>query len=226
MAELDEKLNALLSDPNSMAQIMQMAQQLSATMGGGSASPSPPTAAAPPAAPTTQTAPQAPAPSLPGGIDPQVVARFLPLLQEYSRSSSQTMQLLYALRPFLKESKQDKVERAARLARLIHLGKKFLMDWGGRPCITATSAATAAPTPASARRTRRCRRRSRSVHLSRRSIRLLPRLPGRRKHRPCKRLRLMSRPAVLRRLRRSGGCSTACWRSCTFRILMRETSSC
>ena len=91
MAELDEKLNALLSDPNSMAQIMQMAQQLSATMGGGSASPSPPTAAAPPAAPTTQTAPQAPAPSLPGGIDPQVVARFLPLLQEYSRSSSQTM---------------------------------------------------------------------------------------------------------------------------------------
>ena len=135
MAELDEKLNALLSDPNSMAQIMQMAQQLSATMGGGSASPSPPTAAAPPAAappaaPTTQTAPQAPAPSLPGGIDPQVVARFLPLLQEYSRSSSQTMQLLYALRPFLKESKQDKVERAARLARLIHLGKKFLMDWG------------------------------------------------------------------------------------------------
>ena len=135
MAELDEKLNALLSDPNSMAQIMQMAQQLSATMGGGSASPSPPTAAAPtaaapPAAPTTQTAPQAPAPSLPGGIDPQVVARFLPLLQEYSRSNSQTMQLLYALRPFLKESKQDKVERAARLARLIHLGKKFLTDWG------------------------------------------------------------------------------------------------
>ena len=124
MAELDEKLNALLSDPNSMAQIMQMAQQLSATMG-GSASPSPPTAA-----PTAQTASQAPAPSLPGGIDPQVVARFLPLLQEYSRSSSQTMQLLYALRPFLKESKQDKVERAARLARLIHLGKKFLMDWG------------------------------------------------------------------------------------------------
>ena len=62
--------------------------------------------------------------------------------------------------------------------------------------------------------------------LSRRSIRLLPRLPGRRKHRPCKGLRLMSRPAVLRRLRRSGGCSTACWRSCTFRILMRETSSC
>ena len=130
MAELDEKLNALLSDPNSMAQIMQMSQQLSATMGGGSASPSPPTAAAPPAAPTTQTAPQAPAPSLPGGIDPQVVARFLPLLPEYSRSSRPSS-CCTPCAPFSsKESKQDKVERAARLALLIHLGKKFLMDWG------------------------------------------------------------------------------------------------
>ena len=124
MAELDEKLNALLSDPGSMAQIVQMAQQLSATMGGnaGAAAPSPAQTAAPAVPPPAQTPP--------GGIDPQVVARFLPLLQEYSRSNSQTMQLLYALRPFLKESKQDKVERAARLARLIHLGKKFLIDWG------------------------------------------------------------------------------------------------
>lgn len=34
MSELEEKLNALLSDPNSMAQVMQMAQQLSGAMGG------------------------------------------------------------------------------------------------------------------------------------------------------------------------------------------------
>ena len=124
MAELDEKLKTLLSDPNSMAQIMQMAQQLSVTMGGG-------TDNAPPAQqpPPPPAAPPAALPPL-GGLDPQVLARFLPLLQEYSRSNSQTMQLLYALRPFLKESKQDKVERAARLARLIHLGKKFLTDWG------------------------------------------------------------------------------------------------
>ena len=108
MAELDEKLNALLSDPGSMAQIVQMAQQLSATMGGdaGAAVPSSAQTAAPAVPPPAQTPPD--------GIDPQVVARFLPLLQEYSRSNSQTMQLLYALRPFLKESKQDKVERAAR----------------------------------------------------------------------------------------------------------------
>ena len=34
---------------------------------------------------------------------------------------------------FLKDGKQDKVERAARLARLITIGKRFLMEGGGLP---------------------------------------------------------------------------------------------
>ena len=43
MAELDEKLNTLLSDPDSMARIMQLAQQLSGGSGGQqTAAPSPP----------------------------------------------------------------------------------------------------------------------------------------------------------------------------------------
>lgn len=65
------------------------------------------------------------------GLDPNLAAKFLPLLQEYGKSNSQTMQLLNALRPFLKPEKQDKIERAARLARIIHIGKKFLMEWEG-----------------------------------------------------------------------------------------------
>ena len=52
MSELDEKLNTLLSDPGSMARIMQLAQQLSGTMGGAEKStPEPP----PPADPEDQT---------------------------------------------------------------------------------------------------------------------------------------------------------------------------
>ena len=82
MDDVNEKLNALLSDPGSMAQI---------------------------------------------------IARYLPLLQELTRDTSQTTQLLYALRPFLKDGKQDKVERAARLARLITIGKRFLSEGGGFP---------------------------------------------------------------------------------------------
>ncbi|MFQ9443789.1 MAG: hypothetical protein ACLR01_02835 [Vescimonas sp.] len=47
MSEMDEKLNTLLSDPGSMARIMQLAQQLSGTMGGAEKStPEPPPSSA------------------------------------------------------------------------------------------------------------------------------------------------------------------------------------
>ena len=59
-----------------------------------------------------------------------LLARFLPLLQDLRQSNSQTTQLLYALRPFLKEEKQSKVERAAKLAHLICIGKRFLTEGG------------------------------------------------------------------------------------------------
>ncbi|MBO4854344.1 MAG: hypothetical protein J5482_04310 [Oscillospiraceae bacterium] len=117
MAELDEKLNAFLSDPNSMAQVMQLAQQLSGGLGDAG---KPPVDSAPPPA----------SPSLLDGLDPQLLGRMLPLLQAYRQGNSQTMQLLMALRPFLKPEKQEKVERAARLSRLIHVGKQFLLERG------------------------------------------------------------------------------------------------
>ena len=112
MSEMDEKLNTLLSDPGSMARIMQLAQQLSGTMGGA------------------EKSTPAGFGGL-GGLDPALLGKLLPLAQEYGRSNSASMQLLNALRPFLKPEKQGKVERAAHLARLIHLGKKFLSEWEG-----------------------------------------------------------------------------------------------
>lgn len=124
MSELEDKLNSLLSDPAGMAQVVQLAQQLSGSMGGDTAQPAAASAAA---------SPPPPPPAPLGGIDPQTIARYLPLLQELTRDTSQTTQLLYALRPFLKDGKQNKVERAARLARLITIGKRFLKEGGGLP---------------------------------------------------------------------------------------------
>ena len=48
MSEWEEKLNTLLSDPDAMAQVMNIAQNLSQQMGqsGGSAPPPPPTGGA------------------------------------------------------------------------------------------------------------------------------------------------------------------------------------
>ena len=126
MSELQDKLNSLLSDPAGMAQVVQLAQQLSSTM-------------EPSAAPTPQSGAPTPPPSpnpppstaLPGGIDLGTVSRFLPMLQALSSDQSHSMQLLNALRPYLKDEKQGKVERAARLARLITVGKRFLTEWEG-----------------------------------------------------------------------------------------------
>ena len=125
MSELEEKLNALLSDPNSMAQVMQMAQQLSGAMGEQKAAAPPP----PPSPPVQQPVPDLGAAL--GGLDPKLLGKLLPLAGELGTENSAAMQLLNALRPFLKEEKQGKIQRAARLARLIHVGKKLLADWEG-----------------------------------------------------------------------------------------------
>ena len=126
MAEFDEKLNNILSNPEAMSQIMQLAQSL----GGGQAS-----------APPPQQQPPAwnPPPgggdllsSLAGGMDAGLVSRLLPLIQELGgQRDSNARNLLYALRPYLRNDRQEKVERALQLARLFHLGKKFLSGWEG-----------------------------------------------------------------------------------------------
>ena len=61
-----------------------------------------------------------------------MLTKLLPLIQELgSQNDSNARQLLYALRPYLKPDRQEKIERALQLARLFHLGKKFLSGWEG-----------------------------------------------------------------------------------------------
>lgn len=130
VAEFDEKLNSILSNPDAMSQIMQLAQSLSGGQEQPSAPPSPPP---PPTPAPRQSAPaQDMLSSLAGGLDPKLLTRLLPIIQELgSQQDSNARALLYALRPYLREDRQEKVERALQLARLFHLGKKFLTGWEG-----------------------------------------------------------------------------------------------
>ena len=110
MSEWEEKLNTLLSDPDAMAQVMNMA----------------------PPPPPPQGDPMGDLSSLLGSIDPGMIAKLLPVLSQLNRpESGETAAFLRALRPFLKPERQDKVERAAQLARFIHLGKTLLLSEGG-----------------------------------------------------------------------------------------------
>ena len=130
MNEWEEKLNTLLSDPDAMSQVVNMAQALSAQMGGnapqgkGNAAPPPQNASPPPDAgnPFSQL----------GSIDPELLQRLIPVIKQMNRpESSETSAFLYALRPFLKPSRRDKVDRAVQLARMIHLAKTFFNSQEG-----------------------------------------------------------------------------------------------
>lgn len=135
MSGFEEKLNAILSNPEAMGQVMNLAQSLN--LGGGEASGGAEAASPPPQAPQNNAAPGgvtdglAGLGSLLGQIDPKLISRLLPLAGELAGGGNdERMQLLYALRPFLKPERRDKVERAAKTARLIHVGKKLLQSMG------------------------------------------------------------------------------------------------
>ena len=129
MSEFDEKLNALLSDPDRMAQIMQMAQTLSGTAAPFQQQSPPPPPPQPQAAPSFNGDILS---SLTGGLDPKLLIRLLPVIQELgSDSNSSARTLLYALRPYLKQERQARIERALQLAKLLHIGKKLFAGWEG-----------------------------------------------------------------------------------------------
>ena len=121
MNDWEEKLNALLSGPEAMAQVVGMAQTLSQQLGG----------AVPSAAQSEPQRGENPLGML-GSIDPALLTRLIPALRQLNRSeSSEASAFLCALRPFLKPSRRDKVERACQLARIIHLARTFLTTQEG-----------------------------------------------------------------------------------------------
>ena len=126
MADFEEKLNAILSSPESMQQVAQLAQMLSSQSEASAAAAAPETPSAPP--------PSGGAPDLSallGGLDMNTISRFLPLLQEMNRpQNDERAQLLHALKPFLKPERRDKVDSALRLARLFTVGRTFFKGFG------------------------------------------------------------------------------------------------
>ena len=132
MAEFEDKLNHLLSNPDAMAQIMRLAQSL-----GGESEPQTPPIHQPDLKYTAPTPPHTSAPqsgdpfaSLLG--DPSLLLKLMPLVQELGgQKDSNARALLCALQPYLKPERQDKIERALQLARLFRIGKKFLAEWEG-----------------------------------------------------------------------------------------------
>ena len=138
MEDFEEKLNAILASPEAMGQIMSLANSLSGQTGEAQAEQNAQTAPAAPVAPVapagqvTPVAPAAPVapagqvtPVAPGSplallqnLDPALLGTATRLFQAYQRQDDDKAALLRALRPFLRQERQARLERAIQLTRL------------------------------------------------------------------------------------------------------------
>lgn len=109
MAEFEEKLNAILSDPQAMGQILSAAKALS----GQEESPSSDGENPPP--PET---PEGDPLSALGQLDPRLLQVGMRLLSEYTGGDDQKAALLEALKPFLRPERRAKVDQAMKIAKL------------------------------------------------------------------------------------------------------------
>lgn len=120
MSELEDKLESILGNPQAMEQIMSLAQSLG---GGNSASQTPP----PPASP--QPAPAKPSGGLLDGLsqlDPRILSGAAQLMSQYNSSDDRRVALLNALRPFVKEQRYAKLDKAIQIAKLSRLARMAL----------------------------------------------------------------------------------------------------
>lgn len=126
MSELEEKLEGILSNPQAMAQIMSLAQSLNLGEAGSESSKS-----NPPSEPHTPSAPP-PAPSSEKGagglldglssLDPRLLSAAAKLMGQFqSGNDDQRTALLTALRPFVKEQRYAKLDKAIQIAKLSRL---------------------------------------------------------------------------------------------------------
>ena len=133
MAEFEEKLNAILSDPQAMGQIASLAQALTGEHAGESAPPPPQNRRRPgpreAAGQSDATDWSALLGMLGGGgdsnplsalseLDPQLLQAGLRLFSEYSATDDRKVALLNALKPFVKPERYAKVDKAVQIAKL------------------------------------------------------------------------------------------------------------
>lgn len=111
MTELEERINAVLGDPAQLEGITRLARSL---MGGGGQEEN---------MEEGGTASFQPSPGMLGqlGIDGETMGRISRLLSAQQQSVGAGQAMLEAMRPYLSEKRQHKVDKALKIARLAKL---------------------------------------------------------------------------------------------------------
>lgn len=117
-SDFEDRLNSILNDPEQMDKIANMAKSL---MGGGD---------------TASTGPQT-APvgdgigSMFEGLDPGMLQRIGSMMSGMNQGNDDNTALLEAMKPFLKEKRRAKMERALKIAKMAKIAQFAFGDLGG-----------------------------------------------------------------------------------------------
>lgn len=118
MNELEGMINSVLSNPDEMKKIMDMANSL---MSGSEKEP-PPQEAPPGFSGAAQGA---------DSITPEMGAAVMKLIQGLGKGESDKHRLLHAMQPYLSEQRRAKLARAMQLSRMLSAGLGLLGKNGG-----------------------------------------------------------------------------------------------
>lgn len=117
MSEFEDKLNSILNDPEQMDKIANMAKSL---MGGDTTSSS--------AGNQISAAPA----QLFDGLDPSMLQGMGKLLSGMNQADDEKTALLEAMKPYLKEKRREKMDRAMKIAKMARLAELALGEFGGK----------------------------------------------------------------------------------------------
>lgn len=134
MAGFEEQLNSILGNQEAMSQIMALARSLSGEPAPGTAS----QADAPAGTEEESYVPAAappPAPDLSamlGQLDPNMLRLGMEIMRQVQSAEDRNAALLNALRPFLREERQARMDRAIQIARMAKAVRVALNVLGGK----------------------------------------------------------------------------------------------
>lgn len=135
MAEFDEKLNAILGNQEAMAQIMSLARSLSGDKPEehpehGDQEEEEPDGEQAVYHDTQSTPPDLSA--MLGQIDPALLRTGMEVIRQVQSTEDRNAALLQALRPFLREERRGRLDRAIQIARMTRMIRAAITALGER----------------------------------------------------------------------------------------------
>ncbi len=113
MAELENIIGSIMSSPESVGKIMEIAKLF-----GGEEEKKEQTEGLP-----------VPIGDISGAIDPELVTKVMGLLNDYNATDDRRIRLLGAIRPYLKDSDSFHIDRAIHIVKLSHVAKSALKNF-------------------------------------------------------------------------------------------------